>query len=101
MRCSASPAEPQAAAERAARVIHDALAKGLAHADLNLKNILLSPGGDFIVDLDRCILVDHISHTRAGALQRRFLRSLDKWQDRSGRVLPEQARHTLENAFRV
>ena len=85
---------------KAANVIHTACERGLVHADLNLKNILLAPDRGYIVDLDRCRM-SQPSRAASAAMRSRFLRSLQKWQKRTGKTVAPAHRQLLEDAFRA
>jgi RIO-like serine/threonine protein kinase len=87
--------EAAPAAQRAATLIRSFIARGLIHADLNLKNIVVAAADAWIIDLDRCELVDHVSVQQAQVMRRRFLRSLSKW-----RVAPGLSQ-VLSEAFSV
>lgn len=87
------------AAQPAARAIRAALAGGLVHADLNLKNILVRGDQGWIIDLDRARLEPRINRSSVVAMRERFLRSLEKWQRRIGRDIDPAARKELEQAF--
>ncbi|MGQ0562161.1 MAG: lipopolysaccharide kinase InaA family protein [Gemmatimonadota bacterium] len=86
---------------RAASLITDCMRHGLQHPDLNLKNVLLTPTAAYVLDLDGCALTDQRSPAQVHAMRRRFLRSLEKWQSRTGRVIADTHRRTLEAAFHV
>ncbi|MBK9383233.1 MAG: hypothetical protein IPN34_00190 [Planctomycetes bacterium] len=60
-----------AAAGRNIRRLHDA---GVRHADLHLKNLLLSRGEVFVIDLDRSRLEHELSRSARGANLERLLR---------------------------
>ncbi|MGQ0814714.1 MAG: lipopolysaccharide kinase InaA family protein [Gemmatimonadota bacterium] len=86
---------------RAASLIADMIRLGLVHADLNLKNVLVTPTSAYIVDLDRCRLVDAAAPRSATKMKRRFLRSLEKWESQTGKIVADAHRRTLEAAFHV
>jgi 3-deoxy-D-manno-octulosonic acid kinase len=85
---------------KAAAVIRTSCERGLIHADLNLKNILLAPEGGYVIDLDRCRLAVP-SSPAVRAMRRRFLRSLEKWETQTGKILPPRIRRMLVEAFRA
>ena len=85
---------------KAASLIRVVCERGLIHADLNLKNILLAPNGAYVVDLDRCRMAGP-SRSAVAAMRSRFLRSLEKWQKRTGKTVSPEWRQLLEDAFRV
>lgn len=86
---------------KAAVLIHSMIERGLVHADLNLKNILVAPDRAYILDLDRCKLTDGVSQTEANRMRRRLLRSLEKWQTKTGRFVHDRHRRIIEEAFYV
>ena len=86
---------------KAAALITTMIQNGLLHADLNLKNILIAPERAYVLDLDRCRIVDEPTAHDADVMRRRFLRSLEKWESKTGRVVSEGFHHTLEAAFHV
>ncbi len=85
----------------AARLIHETVSRGMVHPDLNLKNILIAKSGAFVIDLDRCRLVARARPQDAAAMQRRFNRSFDKWQRRTGKTIAASVRAQLAEAFHV
>ena len=86
---------------RAAQLIRIIIRLGLLHRDLNLKNILLARSGAYIVDLDRCTLVDQLTPAQVRAMRKRFLRSLAKWEKLTGVVVADSIKRTLAEAFGV
>jgi 3-deoxy-D-manno-octulosonic acid kinase len=84
---------------KAATLIRTMIKGGLLHADLNLKNILIAPDRAYVLDLDRCTVVDEATRHGAEAMRKRFARSLAKWESKSGRVVSEAHHRTLEAAF--
>jgi 3-deoxy-D-manno-octulosonic acid kinase len=85
----------------AAAQLLDALADaGVAHADLNAKNILLAPGSPgaaatapvaHVIDLDGCRVGGPLAPGARAAARARLVRSLRKWERRTGRPLrPEE-----------
>lgn len=86
---------------RAAQLIHGMIRGGLVHADLNLKNILVAPDRAYVIDLDRCRMVSGVSQSEAKRMRRRLLRSLEKWQSRTGRFVNDRHRRMLEESFYV
>jgi 3-deoxy-D-manno-octulosonic acid kinase len=92
---------------RLVRLLHD---RGVAHPDLNLKNVLLvSPAGAaragrepeaVILDLDRTRLHDGSVPARSRqAMISRFWRSARKWERRAGRPLPASLRMAFDAAY--
>lgn len=96
----ASP-DVQGSVARAAALIETICSRGLRHVDLNLKNILITPAGAYVLDLDRCRMSGHTREQNASLMQRRFVRSLEKWESRTGISLPAPHRRALIEAFRV
>lgn len=89
------------AAQPAARAIHAAVAGGLVHADLNLKNILVAGDRGWIIDLDRARLEPAANRSGALAMRARLMRSLRKWEVKTQRPVSEDAKRALENAFEL
>jgi 3-deoxy-D-manno-octulosonic acid kinase len=88
--------EQQRAAFAAAGKLVDELARvGLAHADLNLKNILIQFGEAepraWVLDLDRA----RIGSASGSGMRARLERSLAKWERLSGRALASDLRAAL------
>jgi 3-deoxy-D-manno-octulosonic acid kinase len=94
-------AHGQRAAELTAVLIRDLLRAGLIHSDLNLKNILVTTDRAFVLDLDRCRMVERVGATHASAMQARFFRSLAKFAGQRGRAVPPAVMALLTEAFRV
>jgi hypothetical protein len=86
---------------RAADAIRTGVSMGLVHPDLNLKNILVTPAGAWILDLDRGTLTDGVSRSAANRMRKRFKRSLSKWESQTGRMVSDEHHRTLEAAFDV
>jgi aminoglycoside phosphotransferase (APT) family kinase protein len=86
---------------RAAQAIRTSVSKGLVHPDLNLKNVLVTQAGAWILDLDRCTLADAATQSAASHMRQRFKRSLSKWESQTGRVVSDEHHRTLEAAFDV
>lgn len=76
--------------------------RGVIHADLNAKNILLQwterPPRVHLLDLDRCRFVARGSPVQRERMRRRLLRSLRKWEAKSGRRLQAREWEALERA---
>jgi Lipopolysaccharide kinase (Kdo/WaaP) family len=94
------PAEVRTAAWRAAGALVRELAGwGLAHADLNLKNVLIhfaAAPEAWVLDLDRAELRPRVS---AAPLWARLQRSLQKWERLTGRRLEPAERAALEAGY--
>ena len=88
-------------AEVAAHAIRAAVAGGLVHTDLNLKNILVAGEKAWIIDLDRARLEPMPNRSAALAMRERLLRSLRKWERKTGKQASETARKALEQAFEL
>lgn len=86
---------------KAASLITTMVRGGLLHADLNLKNILLAPDRAYVLDLDRCRIVEDPTPHDANVMRRRFARSMEKWESKTGRIVSEAHHRTLEAAFHV
>ncbi|HEX6558679.1 MAG TPA: lipopolysaccharide kinase InaA family protein [Longimicrobiales bacterium] len=85
--------------DRVVDLIQQIVQRGMMHRDLNLKNILVSTERAWVIDLDRCELRATRRTADALAMQRRFMRSLEKWQHKLGRKLPHTQCVRLEQAF--
>jgi hypothetical protein len=83
----------------AGKLVRELAAAGLAHPDLNLKNILIryTPEGPqaWVVDLDRC----RMGMADARPMWQRLLRSLAKWEVTTARSLPIEMRTALEAGY--
>lgn len=88
-------------AKLAATAIHSMTAAHFYHADLNLKNIIVTDTFAWIVDLDRCGMVDPPIRAHADSMRTRFMRSLEKWQAIKGRSIAAEVRTVFERAFDV
>jgi 3-deoxy-D-manno-octulosonic acid kinase len=88
------------AAGRCLRRLHDA---GLRHPDLNLKNLLLQRRGAgwtvHVIDLDRARLGAPAGGLARRRMVRRFFRSLDKWEARTGRAVPAAERDAILDGY--
>lgn len=91
------------ACEAAGRLIRDMTERGIVHADLNVKNILLSrasrPPRPYVLDLDRCQVVARVSGRQRDAMLRRFWRSVRKWEARTARSLTAAERSAFNAAY--
>lgn len=78
---------------------------GVIHRDLNLGNILLEcctrPPRPYVLDLDRCITVDHVGPEPRRRMLRRFRRSVDKWSERTRRPVTREEWHAFQAAYRT
>ena len=84
---------------RAAALIRNVVARGMVHADLNLKNILLTSSDAWIIDLDRCSMTPGRNPGAAHLMRRRFIRSLKKWEALKGREVARAVTAELDAAF--
>jgi len=77
--------------------------RGVVHADLNLKNILLDasvqPFRVLLLDLDRCRVAHRVTALVRLGMLRRFQRSASKWANRAGRTITEEERRAFEGAY--
>src|SRR5262249_31772736 len=91
------PAALRSAAWHApARPLPDLAGAGVAHADLNRKNVLIRLAGEpeaCVLDLDRAQVRERAS---AEALWSRLQRSLRKWERLTGKTLDSADRAALE-----
>jgi hypothetical protein len=71
------------------------------HPDLNLKNILLTATDAWVIDLDRGSLTEERNPGAAQHMRRRFMRSLRKWESKTGRTLARGVTAELDAAFYV
>src|SRR5690606_11192773 len=67
--------------------------RGVVHADLNLKNVLLDasarPLRPLLLDLDRCRVAARVAPLARLAMLRRFRRSAAKWAGLAGRAITD------------
>jgi 3-deoxy-D-manno-octulosonic acid kinase len=96
----AATADRKAALKETGALIHRLGRKGVRHVDLNAKNILVSWSGGvpsvYLLDLDRCRVGTH--PVPVGSMVRRLLRSLRKFERRTGLRLPEAETGLLVDA---
>ena len=90
-----SASERRAGFEAAGRLVDELERAGLAHADLNLKNILIgfdAAGPEaWVLDLDRA----HIGRVSARSMRARLERSVVKWERLTSRTLDPELRAAL------
>ena len=90
-----------AAWRAAGALVNELAAWGLAHPDLNLKNVLIRFAGAapeaWVLDLDRAVLRSNVS---SASLWARLQRSLNKWERTTGRPLDPGERAALEAGYR-
>lgn len=91
----------QEAARAAGRLVRHAHEAGLIHADLNVKNVLLtgSPPTAWLLDLDRSRLVEEVSPPHRLAMLARLERSMAKWESRSGSSLDPAIRYAFRSGY--
>ncbi len=95
-----------AACRAAGAVVRLAQDRGLIHADLNLRNLLLQASGNglfaYLVDLDRSRLVNGgvQSPTREQMIAR-FWRSAEKLEEASNRTLTDEERAAFDEGYVV
>jgi 3-deoxy-D-manno-octulosonic acid kinase len=96
----ANQGEMAAAWTAAGRLVRELASAGLSHPDLNLKNILIRYTANgpqaWVIDLDRC----RMGRADAGAMWRRLLRSLGKWERTTARSLSVGMRDALEAGYK-
>jgi 3-deoxy-D-manno-octulosonic acid kinase len=85
--------------DRIAVLIQQIVQQGMMHRDLNLKNILLSDTRAWVIDLDRCTMRKKRRTSDALAMQKRFVRSLEKWEQIKEQAVKHSHRVRLEQAF--
>jgi 3-deoxy-D-manno-octulosonic acid kinase len=96
------PVDPVMAMEAAGRLIRHLHDEGVAHPDLNVKNVLLAgtdatdPPRALVIDLDRARLRQTLSEGSRRRMLERFWRSVRKWEEATGR----QVEAPLREAFR-
>jgi 3-deoxy-D-manno-octulosonic acid kinase len=77
--------------------------RGIGHADLNVKNLLLVAGEGglegYVLDLDRVRVAPQGRRLSGEPMVRRLARSLAKWERRSGEGLPAGAWEALEGGW--
>jgi 3-deoxy-D-manno-octulosonic acid kinase len=89
------------AAGRLVRLLHE---RGVAHPDLNLKNLLVAPADPepraLVLDLDRATLhPDGVPARTRRRMIARFWRSARKWERRTGRSLPASLRAAFHEGY--
>ena len=92
--------DADAATAKAAVAIRTSCERGLVHADLNLKNILVAPSGAYMIDLDKSRLAIP-SSPAVRAMRSRFVRSLEKWEAQTRIKVSPGRRRMLMEAFRA
>lgn len=97
----ADPGARQAALAAAGTLLGELADAGVAHPDLNAKNILL--GGDtvktaYVLDLDGCRVGAPLGRRARDAARARLERSLRKWERRTGRALAASEWAVLERS---
>lgn len=87
------------AIKAAADLIRNIISNGLVHRDLNLKNVLIAGSHAYVIDLDRCEVVQRVAPDQAEPMRDRFFRSLAKWERKTGASLPPASKTILREAF--
>ena len=101
-RSARSDGEKQAGFRAAGQLVRELGQRGLVHPDLNLRNILISFGGEraqpvsWALDLDRA----RIGRADASAMYARLRRSLAKEEGRTRQPLAANLRQALDAGFR-
>lgn len=83
------PSERHAALEATAELVGIMSRAGARHHDLNAKNVLVTPGRAYVLDIDRTVLNRDPEAALAGNLVR-LTRSLRKWRDQFGARVAER-----------
>jgi tRNA A-37 threonylcarbamoyl transferase component Bud32 len=92
------------ASEAAGRMVRTLARAGVRHVDLNLKNLLYVSGGNpalWVLDLDRCQVTADGSAVDSQPMLARLLRSLAKWERRTGRPVNAAVRGAIEAGHRA
>lgn len=84
--------------EAAIILIRNIISGGLVHRDLNLKNILIADRA-YVLDLDRCEVVERLTKSQTFAMHDRFFRSLRKWEAKTHKQMPSTVITALHEAF--
>lgn len=99
----ASAEERVRACSAAGRLLAILAERGVVHADLNLKNILLAPTTagfrPYLLDLDRSRIVTRVSGRQRETMLQRFWRSISKWEARIDRPLTATERAAFEAGY--
>lgn len=93
------PARSARAVHFTSALINKLLTAGLLHRDLNLKNVLIGRDRAYVLDLDRCRVLDRVTDAQRSAMRARFLRSLEKWEEKTGTPVSKETRRALSEAF--
>lgn len=102
---AAGPEARRGALERSGALIARVAALGVHHPDLNVKNLLVRYAGTeptvHLIDLDGCRDHSHRDPARiAAGMERRLLRSLAKWERRTGQSVSSEERAALRRGVR-
>lgn len=84
--------------EAAFVLIRNIISGGLVHRDLNLKNILIADRA-YVLDLDRCEVVERLTKAQTFAMHDRFFRSLKKWEAKTHKKVPSTVITAFHEAF--
>ena len=100
--CGSDEAIRVAALVATGRLLRQMAAAGVRHRDVNAKNVLLhgdpADPGALLLDLDRCVVDDPPRPAPVEPVYRRLLRSLAKWEARTGRRLSDEETAALESS---
>ena len=98
-----TPVAPLPALAAAGALVRRLAERGVRHADLNAKNVVLEPRAEgpraWVVDLDRCRFTAGADRAGGVAVRNRLERSLRKLGARCGRPLGEDAWSALGSGF--
>jgi len=103
-RSAANSAARTLALRAAAELVHSLASRGIQHADLNAKNILVTVGDParlHLLDLDRCRTGLRPSLRIQLRMTARLRRSLASWEVRSGRPLSREEWEAFDDASRA
>ena len=93
--------DPAAAVAATVTLLRSLVRGGLLHRDLNLKNILVATGRAYVLDLDRCAVLDKLSELQISSMRSRFFRSLEKWERLSRKTVDGSTKRELRSGFDV
>lgn len=97
--------ERKVAWAEAGRLLRWLYSLGVIHRDLNLANILLErcmqPPRPYVLDLDRCRVVERVTPKQRRRMLRRFRRSAETWSERVRRPITREEWHAFQTAYRT
>lgn len=89
----------------AGRLLRWLYSLGVVHADLHLQNVLLErctrPPRPYVLDLDRCHVVERVTPAQRERMLHRFRRSVEKWSRATGRPVTDEEWHAFRAAYRT